>query len=115
MSSLNPSKRRLIGDLRILKQNPENYFDAVADQENMYIWYFLLANFKDCAYEGGYYLGKILLNEDYPFKAGNIQMLTPSGRFEIGKNICVTATAYHQSEYNVTWNIKSLIIDFTVL
>lgn len=110
--SLNPTKRRLIGDLRLLKQHPENYFDAVADEENMYVWYFLLANFKDCVYEGGYYLGKILLDENYPFKAGNIQMLTPSGRFLVGKNICVTATAYHQSEYNVTWNIKSLIIGF---
>lgn len=110
--SLDPTKRRLIGDLRLLKQHPENYFDAVADEENMYIWYFLLANFKDCAYEGGYYLGKIILDNGYPFKAGNIQMMTPSGRFLVGKNICVTATAYHQSEYNVTWNIKSLIIGF---
>jgi len=112
MSSISPSKRRLLGDLRLLKQKPEDYFDAVVDNDNMYVWYFLLTNFKDCDYEGGYYLGKIILDEGYPFKAGNIQMLTPSGRFLINKNICVTATAYHQSEYNPTWNIKSLIIGF---
>ena len=96
----------------MLHNNPEDFMDAYPDPDDLNKWYFLLTNFKNCDYEGGYYLGIIILDDGYPFKAGSIRMLTPSGRFNINKNICVTATSYHQNEYIPAWNIKTLVIAF---
>ncbi|ARF10939.1 ubiquitin-conjugating enzyme E2 [Hokovirus HKV1] len=104
--------RRRLNDMKMLHNNPEDFMDAYPDPDDLNKWYFLLTNFKNCDYEGGYYLGIIILDDGYPFKAGSIRMLTPSGRFNINKNICVTATSYHQNEYIPAWNIKTLVIAF---
>jgi ubiquitin-conjugating enzyme E2 J1 len=40
-----------------------------------------------------------LLPLDYPFKPPNIVFLTPNGRFEAGKKICLSISAYHPEEW----------------
>ena len=39
-------------------------------------------------------------------------MLTPSGRFEIEKAICMTNSHYHPEHTSAAWNINSMIIAF---
>jgi len=34
---------------------------------------------KDCPYEGGYYVGKLLLPVEYPSKPPGVLMITPNG------------------------------------
>ena len=41
-------------------------------------------------FEGGLYHGRIMLPPEYPFKPPSIMLLTPSGRFEVGKKICLS-------------------------
>lgn len=45
------------------------------------------------------FLGRIIFPADYPFKPPNIYFLTPNGRFELGKKICLSITSFHQE----TW------------
>ena len=49
----------------------------------------------DEPYLGGYYIGKIELPVDYPAKAGDFYMLTPNGRFDINKKICLTNSSVY--------------------
>lgn len=76
--------------------------------DNLTIWYFIVYDLKETDYEGGVYLGKVILPPKYPFKAPDFQFLTPSGRFEINKKLCTSFTGYHPELYSPSWNIASM-------
>lgn len=72
-------------------------------QSNMFDWHFTLRGPRDTEFEGGVYHGRILLPADYPFKPPNIMLLTPNGRFEVRKKICLSISAYHPEEWQPAW------------
>ncbi len=80
--------------------------------DNMLTWYFVIKGHKDTPYDGGFYAGKIIFPAEYPFKAPDIIMLTPTGRFEVGKKICLSYTAYHQELWNPMWTISTMLPGF---
>ena len=104
--------KRLNGDLKLLKREPLKYIRAVPDDSNMLIWYFLIKGPDFSEYTGGYYLGKIIHDEQYPLKPPNFYMLTPSGRFSINKKICLTNSGYHSDQWSAMWNIKTILLGF---
>jgi ubiquitin-conjugating enzyme E2 J2 len=42
-------------------------------------------------------------------KPPGIMMLTPSGRFETGKRICLSMSDYHPETWNPVWNTETII------
>ena len=82
----------------------------VPNPKNLFEWNFVIYNLKDCAYEGGYYHGKLLFPTDYPMKPPGILMVTPSGRFEVKKRICLSISDYHPETWNPAWNAESIIV-----
>tara|TARA_A100000164_G_scaffold305707_1_gene281965 strand:- start:647 stop:1249 length:603 start_codon:yes stop_codon:yes gene_type:complete len=104
--------KRLNGDIKILKKDPMKYIRAVPNENNMLIWYFIIKGPEFSEYSGGYYLGKIVHNEQYPLKPPDYYMLTPSGRFKINSKICLTNSSYHSDEWSAMWNIKTLLLGF---
>lgn len=105
-------KKRLINDYRLLQKEPCEYIDAIPDEKDMLVWYFLIKGPPDTDYVGGWYLGKIMHNPDYPAKPPNYMMLTPNGRFNINGNICMTNTGYHVSDWSPLWNIVTMLMGF---
>jgi len=81
--------------------------------ESLDTWYFIIHDLKDTDYEGGIYLGKVLLPPKYPFKAPDFQFITQSGRFEINKKICTSFTGFHNELYSPSWNIASMCAGLT--
>lgn len=69
----------------------------------MFDWHFTLRGPRDTEFEGGMYHGRILLPSDYPFKPPNIMLLTPNGRFEVRKKICLSISAHHPEEWQPAW------------
>ena len=104
--------KRLQGDAKILAKHPVEGIDAYQDDKDMLIWYFLLEGPVDTHYEGGLYIGKVMHSPEYPFKAPDFMMLTPTGRFEIGKKICMTNSGYHSESWSSMWNIRSILLGF---
>ena len=39
-----------------------------------------------------------------------IAIMTPNGRWEVGKPICLSATAYHQETWDPSWNLRTLVM-----
>jgi ubiquitin-conjugating enzyme E2 J2 len=65
-------------------------------------------------YEGGQYIGKIIHNPEYPRKAPDYYVLTPNGRFETNKKICLTNSSYHQADWApAAWNLVSILEGFS--
>ena len=54
------------------------------------------------------YHGVIMFPKDYPWKPPEIKMLTPTGKFGVGINICLSMSSYHPE----TWNVRSLFCLF---
>ena len=104
--------KRLDGEIKDLSKNRINFCQAIRDENDPLIFYFLLRGDDNSNYNNGFYLGKILLPKNYPNKPGDFMMLTPNGRFEINKKICLTNTGYHSNSWSVMWSIRNMIIGF---
>lgn len=70
---------------------------------------------KDTIYENGIYHGRILLDMAHPTKPPNIQMITPSGRFETNRNICFSYTSFHPESWSPIITFTDIILGFTSL
>ncbi len=106
--------KRINGDLKaFIKAAPES-FDIYPNPENILEIYFLMYGLKDSLYQGGQYIGKIVHNPDYPRKAPDYYMMTPSGRFDINKKICLTNSGFHQADWApAAWNLVSILEGFS--
>jgi len=103
-----PSTRRLKREFRDLEKDPSLDFAAYPLKDNLFEWHFTLKGAVDTEFEGGLYHGKIVFPSEYPFKPPNIIMLTPSGRFEVGKKICLSMTGFHPEQWQPSWNIRTI-------
>jgi len=104
--------KRLTGELKNLEKDREIYYQVVQDEKDKLLFYWMLRGDSNSSYKGGYYIGKIILPEDYPTTPGDFYMLTPSGRFNVDSKICLTNSGYHKETWTPMWNIKNMVIGF---
>ncbi|OWY90522.1 Ubiquitin-conjugating enzyme E2, partial [Phytophthora megakarya] len=121
----NTAIKRIQGDVREMITNPSDQYAAAPlevsnyqhypvrsdffAQTNMFDWHFTLRGPRDTEFEGGIYHGRIILPSDYPFKPPNIMLLTPNGRFEVKKKICLSISAYHPEEWQPAWGVRLIL------
>lgn len=103
--------KRLEGELKNLKRSRESYYQVFQDDEEKLHFYFMFKG-DEGPYNGGYYIGKIMLPVDYPNNPGDIKVLTPSGRFKVDSKICLSNTGYHKESHSPIWTIEQIIIGF---
>lgn len=106
--------KRINGDYKLFEKSDPQFFDVLANPDNILEIYFLMYGRDGTPYEGGQYIGKIVHSPEYPRKAPDYYMLTPNGRFEINKKICLTNSSYHQSDWApAAWNLVSILEGFS--
>eukprot|EP00985_Skeletonema_marinoi_P018534 scaffold10388_cov115-Skeletonema_marinoi.AAC.4 len=76
---------------------------------NLLRWHFSVAGPANSVYENGIYHGRVLLPKDYPASPPRVQMITPSGRFIPGHDICLSASSYHPETWTPRWTVLSLV------
>ncbi len=101
--------RRIQGDVKDLDKNRMDFVQAIQDIDNVKLFYFMLRPL-DEPYIGGLFIGKIELPDDYPKTPGSFYMLTPNGRFDINKKICLTNSSYHKENWTPSWSIRNMIM-----
>jgi len=82
---------------------------AEALEDNIFEWHFAIRGQRGSDYEGGVYHGRILLPPEYPFKPPDFVMLTPSGRFEVGKRICLSISQHHPEHWQPSWSVRTAL------
>ena len=64
----------------------------------------------DSAFAEGLYHGRIILPSEYPMKPPSIILLTPSGRFEVNKKICLSISGHHPESWQPSWSIRTALL-----
>jgi ubiquitin-conjugating enzyme E2 J1 len=98
--------KRIQGEISALEQDPSPFFRASPLENDILTWHFVMIGANNTVYEGGFYHGQILLDQDYPMKPPRIIFLTESGRFEIGEPICLSITSHHKETWQPSWDIR---------
>ena len=105
--------KRINGEMRMfLKNKPENIM-VYHNSDNILEIYFKFKGYSDTDYSDGEYICKIVHNSNYPVKAPDLYILTPNGRFEVDRKLCLTNTSYHQETWApAAWNLETFIMAF---
>lgn len=77
--------------------------------KNLLRWHFSVAGPANSVYSQGIYHGAILLPRNYPASPPRIRLLTPSGRFIVDCDVCLTASNYHPESWTPRWTVVSLV------
>jgi len=105
-----PAVQRILKELRELKKNDSCMFVADPLEDNIFEWHFTMRGPRNTEFEGGIYHGKIILPSEYPLKPPDIIFLTPNGRFEVGKKICLTISSHHAETWSASWSVRTVIL-----
>jgi ubiquitin-protein ligase len=105
-------KKKFANEQKLLKNEPMHYITSYPDEESPLTWYFIIKGQIDTEYQNGEYIGKIVHSPKYPAEPPDYYMLTPNGRFEVNKKICLSNSSYHKGEWTSAWNIKTILIAF---
>ena len=109
-SSLSPLLvKRIQNELKLMRKDPHELIDILPDEKDIRTWYFLIRGPDDTDYKNGLYIGKLILSEGYPSTPVDFYMLTPNGRFEINKKICLTISSYHSDQWSPIWTIPKIL------
>lgn len=101
--------RRIQKEFKDMQERKSAYVYAEPTSDDMFLWHFTIRGTINSDYEGGLYHGLIELPSQYPFKPPKIMLLTPSGRFEVKKDICMSFTDYHPESWQPAWTISNIL------
>ena len=93
----------------MLHKDPPPGIVAEPKENDMLVWFYAIRGPEGTPYEGGVYIGKLKFPSEYPMKAPDVYMLTPSGRFEINKKLCLSMSSFHQETWVPSWAVSSII------
>lgn len=124
-----PSTLFVAQEMKEISEEESPEFAAEALPDNIFEWVFAIRGPQDsgasvrCAYfysfarkslisprspefEGGIYIGRISLPADYPLKPPSFQFLTPNGRWETNKKICLSISSHHPDTWQPSWSMR---------
>ncbi|KAJ3123616.1 Ubiquitin-conjugating enzyme E2 J1 [Nowakowskiella sp. JEL0407] len=107
---VNSAVKRLMKEYQDLQNDPCPEFVAAPLEDDIFEWHFTIRGPPDGGFLGGRYHGRIIFPADYPFKPPNISFLTPNGRFEVGKKICLSITGYHPEYWRPAWGVRLALV-----
>ena len=105
----NIAVKRIHCDVRELNRNPSRQYSAAPLEDNLFEWHFTLRGPQGSDFQGGLYHGRILLPPQWPMKPPSIMFLNASGRFEVGKKVCLSATSFHPEHWQPAWGIRTIL------
>ncbi|KAL6901961.1 hypothetical protein ACP4OV_004837 [Aristida adscensionis] len=106
----NPAVKRILQEVKEMQSNPSPDFMALPLEEDIFEWQFAIMGPRDSEFEGGIYHGRIQLPSEYPFKPPSFMLLTPSGRFEVQKKICLSISNYHPEHWQPSWSVRTALV-----
>jgi len=104
-----PAVKRLMREAAELAGATSEY-SAAPLEDNLFEWHFTVRGPGETEFEGGIYHGRIIVPPEYPMKPPDIILLTPNGRFEVGKKICLSISGHHPETWQPSWSIRTALL-----
>ncbi|CAI4227517.1 unnamed protein product [Auanema sp. JU1783] len=101
--------KRLMREAMELAEPTEMFF-AQPMEDNLFEWHFTVRGPLGTKFDGGVYHGKIIFPSEYPMKPPNLIILTPNGRFELNKKICLSISGYHPETWLPSWSVRTALL-----
>lgn len=103
--------RRLKRELTALKKDPikDPKITVAPNESNILEMHYVIEGSKGTPYEGGIYHGKLIFPKEYPLKPPSVMMLTPSGRFQPNRRLCLSMSDFHPESWNPMWSVSTIL------
>ena len=104
-----PTVKRILQEARELSLSPDPTLYAAPLETNLFEWHFTIAGPPSTPYSNGIYHGRIILPSTYPLRPPSFRFLTPSGRFETNREICLSISGHHEESWQPAWGIRTAL------
>jgi ubiquitin-conjugating enzyme E2 J1 len=102
---------RVVKEAAEITTNPTPDLYAAPLEENLFEWHFTIRGAPDPSpFAGGVYHGRIILPPAYPLRPPSFRFLTPSGRFEPNREICLSISGHHEETWQPAWGIRTALV-----
>ena len=102
--------KRVLSEARELAADSSDLYTAAPLDDNIFEWHFTLRGPVNTEFAHGLYHGRILLPAEYPMRPPDLMLLTPNGRWELNKKICLTFTGFHEEMWQPAWGIRTALL-----
>ncbi|KAK8162515.1 ubiquitin-conjugating enzyme/RWD-like protein [Phyllosticta citrichinensis] len=107
----NPTIKRILKEASELASQPSPEFHAEPLEDNLFEWHFTLRGPPEPSpYAVGLYHGRIILPAQYPLRPPSFRFVTPSGRFEVNREICLSISGHHEESWQPAWGIRTALV-----
>ena len=104
-----PTIKRILKEATELSSHPDPTLHAAPLESNLFEWHFTLQGPPSTPYSDGAYHGRIILPPTYPLRPPSFRFLTPSGRFEVNREICLSISGHHEETWQPAWGIRTAL------
>ncbi|KAK3940719.1 putative ubiquitin-conjugating enzyme [Diplogelasinospora grovesii] len=109
-NSKSPTIRRILREAQELSTSPSADYTATPLESDLFEWHFTLRGPPNSAYAGGIYHGRIVLPPTYPLRPPAFRFVTPSGRFETNREICLSISGHHEETWQPAWGLRTALV-----
>jgi len=110
-SSRNPTVKRILKEASELANQPSSDYHAAPLESDLFEWHFTLRGPPaPSPFDSGMYHGRIVLPPAYPLKPPSFRFLTPTGRFEVNREICLSISGHHEETWQPAWGIRTALV-----
>lgn len=104
-----PTIKRILKEAAELSTNLDPTLHAAPLESNLFEWHFTLRGPPSTPYAAGAYHGRIVLPQQYPLRPPSFRFMTPSGRFEPNREICLSISGHHEETWQPAWGIRTAL------
>ncbi|KAF2148185.1 UBC-like protein [Myriangium duriaei CBS 260.36] len=111
MSTRGTTVKRILKEASELSASPSPDFTAAPLETDLFEWHFTIRGPPaPSAFSDGVYHGRIRLPPSYPLRPPSFRFLTPSGRFEVNREICLSISGFHEETWQPAWGIRTALV-----
>ncbi|ROW08774.1 hypothetical protein VMCG_02723 [Cytospora schulzeri] len=109
-NSKSPTIKRIMREAQELSTTPSPDYAAAPLETDLFEWHFTLRGPPGSPYDNGLYHGRIVLPPTYPLRPPSFRFLTPSGRFETNREICLSISGHHEETWQPAWGVRTALV-----
>ncbi|KAK0728020.1 ubiquitin-conjugating enzyme [Lasiosphaeria miniovina] len=109
-NSKSPTIRRILREAQELSSSPSGDYTATPLESDLFEWHFTLRGPPNSVYADGIYHGRIVLPPGYPLRPPSFRFVTPSGRFETNREICLSISGHHEETWQPAWGVRTALV-----